>query len=1266
MHEAWEIKRLINKLNTFSIVVSDSCATSNSCNWTLDKLTFYDGKADISEIGSYTLTNTHRYNVPDSIALIYKEDTLRIQVDSIIRIDNLPNKIAWTKTSRVKQFKYQGNISVSSAGGKLVIEEGYLPSIPINDLTDSYTISKAQYYIVKEPRVINLSIGSQQLSHVIPENNRLHLIKTDTTVTIFLKMDFNSEALIKKTYYDLMAYLTLHNSIRDTLDDVHDLAKTYYSYKSNPFLYNLLKPVLYDYNLTSQLSLMDFNSTEFNDAIQTNKTKNYSWVDEMYSLNAGNKILETEAKDKTYYLNLSPENNSSLKLLSSESSEANDNMSRDLSINQTNIIAGLSDFILARAKEELSITFLEKFKKNLESDSFPEYRTLFPVTTSLLLKFDISNYKNLLESGRQAFFRDISNLGVNLPKLITLPKYAKKTFSSELYNVALFFNLVNLVYEDKSIEEIMISTFRQLVIREDQLKEFINLEIASALSRGKAQVSSDNLSTQLSGFTLDLKSLYNTSLQSQKSLYNEIKGMEYDTISTPEITAQIYMALDSLSAIGKMARNFNFVVDNIKITAPDYIQNYTQNYIRGKGYYGAFFSANNYNISDYEKYFENELADSIYILKGLEQIDDITAAQYGNTFNTWINDLLQLSDKIKSIRSELEFKRIESLNNKMALVNNLNTILVSGLFSDMKVLTDEGLTQNTNFDLAALSYLYNILDDGEWAFIDQLGFSQTELLSKINARLTLLNTVVKQIELKKTGHSVQKVLSQNNYPREYASVLEKGTTIDSTVFTTINDIQNQLKNAAPTIAALNTKLNTLNATCNALEVYADASKIKSLKTARQLLGITELATQLLYSVQFSFDTQKTVVSFDTSSVQYSVSNLSDTSYTYNKTIIDTTSVGAIDNATNWMSKEDYLTLFDDKETRSIYLGLLLQQLGNMEYGSRISSDNLPLFTTKVLSNVLEINAQKNNLALKKIQGLEITFTDRYPFLKAVVDLIALTLETPIIANKSVLDKDSDLRSFLSIISGGLSLYDNLSNNEYTSAVSDALSIFKVIVKDKEVIGKKIKIKKENVKTERLLNTLMTYGSFMSEVIKAQSPDQVKAALYAFAAPAGSSAIKREYMYNFSLNSYLGVAGGLEYRKVNGNYNSAGTVSLSVPIGFCFSKKFINNKKGSWSLFAPILDIGAVTAFRFDNNDVSDLPDLNFQNLVSPGLYLFRNFPSSPFTLGAGWQYGPTVRNIANDMNEQSSTYRFLISLTIDVPLLNIASGDKAYDGKSNK
>jgi hypothetical protein len=89
----------------------------------------------------------------------------------------------------------------------------------------------------------------------------------------------------------------------------------------------------------------------------------------------------------------------------------------------TNLADGIARFLIKRGKEELNVAFFNRMKEFLEDPEYPECKTLFPVTSEFLGNVATYRYAELINTLREAFYKDLSNLIVGVNQLIDLPKY---------------------------------------------------------------------------------------------------------------------------------------------------------------------------------------------------------------------------------------------------------------------------------------------------------------------------------------------------------------------------------------------------------------------------------------------------------------------------------------------------------------------------------------------------------------------------------------------------------------------------------------------------------------------------------------------------------------------------------------------------------------------------------------------------------------------------------------------------------------------------
>lgn len=192
-----------------------------------------------------------------------------------------------------------------------------------------------------------------------------------------------------------------------------------------------------------------------------------------------------------------------------------------------------------------------------------------------------------------------------------------------------------------------------------------------------------------------------------------------------------------------------------------------------------------------------------------------------------------------------------------------------------------------------------------------------------------------------------------------------------------------------------------------------------------------------------------------------------------------------------------------------------------------------------------------------------------------------------------------------------------------------------------------------------MKRILEYGTFMATLVQAKNSDEVENAIETFALPAGSYRIKRQSTCNISLNSYVGPF--IAYDAIKGldkqffwsvkswRVNSGG---LTAPIGVAFST---SNKSGcSYSLFVSLVDIGAVTAFRFTGDSTSQVPVIHLANIFSPGLSFSFGIPNFPLSVNIGAQMGPNLHRVSSEANDYSKAvyFRYGLSLVVDIPILD--------------
>lgn len=183
-----------------------------------------------------------------------------------------------------------------------------------------------------------------------------------------------------------------------------------------------------------------------------------------------------------------------------------------------------------------------------------------------------------------------------------------------------------------------------------------------------------------------------------------------------------------------------------------------------------------------------------------------------------------------------------------------------------------------------------------------------------------------------------------------------------------------------------------------------------------------------------------------------------------------------------------------------------------------------------------------------------------------------------------------------------------------------------------------------------------YCGFITNVLSATTKDDMVQALETAANPVGSYRIKRNSTFNISLNAFAGGFYGYSFLKDTSLFGFTAPVGLYFGFGNIGKKnnKAISNYGGkSLGLFFPLVDVGAVTAFRLKDGN-TQLADISWTNVFSPGAYISYGFGKCPISLNLGGQLGPELNGI--DKDGKPAFYKkewfWRASVVIDIPFFD--------------
>lgn len=365
----------------------------------------------------------------------------------------------------------------------------------------------------------------------------------------------------------------------------------------------------------------------------------------------------------------------------------------------------------------------------------------------------------------------------------------------------------------------------------------------------------------------------------------------------------------------------------------------------------------------------------------------------------------------------------------------------------------------------------------------------------------------------------------------------------------------------------------------------------------------------------------------------------------------------------WAPHKDIEKLYNDDKLLTIYLGLLEQKAKQnpvifydsfqkpVELNRIIDSAygniaHLLKYKTFIKNISQKVNAIETKVTYsRKINNDSLLFENYYTMVSNSISLLRLLtkVETlPYVPGN--LNLESKSKKYFDIIQTSSDIAIDVNRKNYASAILNTVYLLDSTI--------------ANETTKKILK----YGSFMATAVQAKTSDEVEAAIEAVALPAGSARIKRITPFNVALNAYSGLfIGWEEIKGVDQPFDISkgrthNTYGVAAPIGISISTSL---KGFSFSGFVSVVDIGALTAFRFTNDSTEKIPKIELKDIVSPGAFFSLGIPKTPISLNIGYQLGPLLRKVNQQANTYEQNYsRISIALCVDIPIFNFYTKPK--------
>ncbi len=892
-------------------------------------------------------------------------------------------------------------------------------------------------------------------------------------------------------------------------------------------------------------------------------------------------------------------------------------------------LSGLSDWIGKRAQEELTYTFLTQLRAQLNENGL---NYLFPQTVEYLPTLNLINYKTILPSIRIAFSKDLNQLSLNLGEFLHFKE--KDNYNDPaVYNIFLVYRLLDLGFRDVPLADVLSFTYAQLADSRLNTRKAIDLKLAAVAREkpeygtimtayerlssylGELELAMQLAKSELADYEDELATAYGEdALRPLRPKVNDLLNFDFANLLFSEEEAPIMIA-----SWLKGEENYDYYLAHPKLSKYDELfspqrDSLTADYLRAAGL-----------TSVRELLLRRERPRTLYgqfieVRSSLDSLQAILDAADAPSDEWAVKDLL--ADRIEA--ESAYFQEIDASNWKLSLrlrylINMLAEVLpeanapattLSQLAAIEQRLNELTISQN---DPNSPNYQYLYPPNRERERYPSL-LAQVEA---VEAEFVQLQNALEKYSLDEAGDLIRAHRNAANFEtvfslgRELFFLLSKDPTND------------------PAPSLVGNFANTSEMSGQLLHPQASlALKGLAVERLRRVPGLANPQAESLGRLMMDFSEQLQLL----------------------KRPLEGTA------QEQRIQKRIRIVNFITSTISTIVEAPLLPGFGGGQAATSLSSQ-LPGF-----GKIAAINNNLNEL---------FTFSQEGNYRYAITNLIQLVDLFGIVPNGS--KKQSRLLAQKGRLQQQIAdMQSQINEDQYAG-----LALQRTIEEPNKELAKLLQTELTDVqqrlnrldtaRINRERQRLFLYGTFMADVAAADTPDAFAAALNNVALPPGSSQLKRNKPFNVELNAYFGFSLAEEVLDLPENMApaaslppaSAKSLALYVPLGVSMSWKMRYTQRSSYSLFFPLIDLGAVSAYRFDTagDRVNRLPQFTFQNVFAPGAHLKYNFAKAPFSLGLGAQYGPGLRRIQPDGSPaiNVAAIRYMLTFAVDVPIFSLSN-----------
>ena len=938
-------------------------------------------------------------------------------------------------------------------------------------------------------------------------------------------------------------------------------------------------------------------------------------------------------------------------------------------IDAQSILLEIGAFIENRAQEELRLLFLNRLNKQLDQSILKD---LFPETREIFTRFELSNYKNEFAKALPSFRKDLQNMGLNFANFISKKEEFK--FTPSVYNAAYLLGMIQQASNGEKIDDLLLFTKNKY--------QKHSLEVDHILQE---KLLKDPVTLQ-------------TSLNAIETLMN--KAYKLDSIEKKNIDKLITYLKSTQSGFGDTL-SYNRLLTKLKrskanLSTEQFWKNNRSQLSEIKRSLDSsplFDLGKTYRLEDIQNlYFKEEQS---VVAKKLWSIVEIwrDTALY-SPIRAWVQEGKKVNNEIRQFRLNQDLNKKDTINwvlntyrtywllrkgleweEKAARNNQQSGKKVDTLAFFVRTTIHPSILQmvvsieQSYFKSATLDGPEKMVFDsvqelekfnkglwsiaGPWwknfkhggqspfpsigAFLDKFAQLKTQLkLKPSSADLDLaVNDILnKLLEI----NAFTEISTEND--NLFLKMLVDSVFIEQSI-PELDIISKEIEDYQQKFLQLEHTREDLNKIIQGFE-KGQYQKVKD--NAQRMSMLAEMGFNVLNCFRLEVPATLKVQLKPASNLAPNSSNQLVSPSNGNASQKQQVSIEY-----EWITQEQLRQVMIEPQQKAAFLGVLYHQVtcGSNEL---VPAGHIEPLVTKVLDVLSTIKQNQIKQAEKKEAGDAMELKDYLAVVENCVHLFNHLLLMPN-AKGQTLEEKWGMKKLNVVLSQSLDLYKNLDSKRYTLALDNILGLFQIILSD---------TLPKNKAFRQVQFLFSKYGNFLVDAAEAKTREDIHSLLKTYAAPVGSSQIKRLNDQVLSLNAYLGVSIGREQKEDAKSYTWMR--SFSTPIGLAYSfrrGKEKYNYRQSWTLFLPVLDIGPIITYDFEAKQKPAIKKLKFEDFLAPGLAAFYNFDRSPFSVGLGWQRFETIRTDITT-EDRISGHRFLLSFLIDVPLIHFTNHKKTF------